>query len=118
MFLKLKSDEVKIQGRGCAGGRKQRDWISKEDTLLPTVSTEGIMLLFIIDAMKGWEVATKDIQGSFLQTNNDKGDIHIKLKGVMVTLLEDIDPEEYKYFMYIGKHGRKCMYSESKKAIY
>ena len=29
MFLKLKSDEVTIKGRGCADGRKQRDWLSK-----------------------------------------------------------------------------------------
>ena len=28
MFLKLKSDEVTIKGRGCADGRKQRDWLS------------------------------------------------------------------------------------------
>ena len=76
------------------------------------------MLSFMIDAMEGQEVTTSDIPGAFLYTNNGKGDIHIKLKGVMVTLLEDIDPEEYKYFMYTGKHGRKCMYSESKKAIY
>ena len=36
----------------------------------------------------------------------------------MVTLLEDIDPEYYKYFIYKDKRGRKCMYAESKKAIY
>ena len=29
MFLKLKSDEVKIKGRRCADRRKQRDWLSK-----------------------------------------------------------------------------------------
>ena len=61
MFLKLKSDEVKIKGRGCADGRKQRDWISKEDTSSPTVSTEGLMLSCMIDAMEGREVATTDI---------------------------------------------------------
>ena len=44
MFLKLKIDEVTIEGRGCADGRKQRDWLSKEDTSSPTVSTEGLML--------------------------------------------------------------------------
>ena len=61
MFLKLKSNEVKIKGIGCAGGRKQRDWISKEDTLSPTVYTEGLMMLHMIDAMEGREVSTLDI---------------------------------------------------------
>ena len=72
MFLKLKIDEVTIKGRVCADGRKQRDWLSKEDTSSPTVSTEGLMLSCMIDAMKGREVATVDIPGAFLQTGYDK----------------------------------------------
>ena len=36
----------------------------------------------------------------------------------MVTLLKEIDPEYYKYFIYIDKRGRKCMYAEAKKVIY
>ena len=39
MFLKLNNDGVVIKGRGCTDERKQRNWISKEDTSLPTVST-------------------------------------------------------------------------------
>ena len=88
MFLKLKSDEVTIKGRGCADGRKHRDWLSKEDTLSPTVSTEGLMLSCMIEATEGRAFTTADIPGAFLQTDYDKGDIHIKLEGAMVTLLE------------------------------
>ena len=66
MFLNLESDEVKIKGRGCADGRKQWDWISKEDTTSPTVSTEGLMLSCIIDEMKVRDVATAEIPGAFL----------------------------------------------------
>ena len=65
----------------------------------------------MIDAMEGREVATTDIPGAFLETDYDKGDIHIKLEGAMVPLLEDIDPEYYKYFIYTYKGGRKCMYA-------
>ena len=32
MLLKLKIDEVIIKGIGFADGRKQRIWVSKEDT--------------------------------------------------------------------------------------
>ena len=83
MFLKLKIDEVTIKGRGCVYGRKQRYWLSKEDTSSPTVSTEGIMLSCMIDAMEGREVATADIPGAFLQTDYDKEDIHIKMEGAI-----------------------------------
>ena len=51
------------------------------------------MRSYMIDAMEGREIATTDIPGAFLQTNYAKGDIHIKLEGDMVTLIEDIDPE-------------------------
>ena len=88
MFLKLNSDEVTINGRGCADGRKQRYWISKEDMSSLTVSTEGLVLSCMIDSMEGREIATADIPGAFLQTNYDKGDIHINVEGAMVTLLE------------------------------
>ena len=43
-FMKLKNDEVTIKGRGCAYGKKQREWISKEYTSSPTMSTKGLVL--------------------------------------------------------------------------
>ena len=61
MFLKLKIDEVKIKGRGYADGRKHWDWLSKGYTSSPTVSTEGLMILCMIDAMEGKEIATANI---------------------------------------------------------
>ena len=36
----------------------------------------------------------------------------------MFTLLEDLDPEHYKYFIYTDKRRRKCMYAEAKKSVY
>ena len=72
----------------------------------------------MLDGMEGQAVETIDTPGAFLQNNYDKGDIHIKLEGSMVTLLEEIDPEYYQDFIYTYKRGRKCMYAEAKKAIY
>ena len=72
----------------------------------------------MIDATEGREVATSNIPGAFLQSDFEKGDIHIKLEGDMVNLLEEIKPEYYKYIIYTNKRGNKCMYEESKKAIY
>ena len=36
----------------------------------------------------------------------------------MFTLLEETDPDYYKYFIYTDKRGSKCMYAEAKKDIY
>ena len=52
MFLKRKRCG-KVKGRGCADGRKQRAYISKEEAASPTVSTEAVFLTAVIDALKG-----------------------------------------------------------------
>ena len=98
--------------------RKQRYWLSKENMLSPTFTTEGLILSCMIDAMEGLEVANANIPGAFLQTKYDKVDIKIKLEGAVVPLLEDIDPGYYKYFIYTDKRRRKCMYAEAKKVVY
>ena len=68
--------------------------------------------------MKGRDVTTADIPGAFLQTNYDKGDINIKMKGEMVTIIDEIDPAYYKEFIYKYIRGKKCMYEESNNPIY
>ena len=50
------------------------------------------MLSCIIDAMEGQYVSTSNIPVVVLYTDYDRGDIHIKREGDMVTLLKDIDP--------------------------
>ena len=72
----------------------------------------------MIDATEGREVATADTPWAFLKTKYDKGDIYIKLEGAMVNLLEEINPEYYKDFIYTYKLISKCMHAESKKDIY
>ena len=52
--------------------------------------TKGLVLLRIIYTMEVREVATADIPGAFLKTNYDKVDIHIKLEGSIVTIIEEI----------------------------
>ena len=51
MFLKQKISG-KIKGRGCADGRKQRKYLTKEDIILPTVATEALFLTCLIYAME------------------------------------------------------------------
>ena len=66
MFLKEKRDRL-IKGRAVDGGNKQRDYISKEDVISPTVATEAVLLSFIIYLEEERCVAIIDIPNAFIQ---------------------------------------------------
>ena len=67
MFVKEKRDG-EIKCRAVAGGNKQRDYISKEDSSSPTVATEAVLLSCIIDAEEERDVAVINIPNAFIQT--------------------------------------------------
>ena len=117
MFLKQKRDET-IKGRGCADGRPQREWMSKEDTTSPTVATQALILSCMIDAKEGRDVATADIPGAFLQTEYDKGDTHIRIEGPMLDLLTKLDPSHYRKYIHTYPNGKRVLFAEIKKAMY
>ena len=80
MFLKGKKNRD-IKGRTVAGGNKQRDFISKENSSSPTVSTEVVPLSCIIDAEEERDVAVIDIPNAFIQTRveNEKDMVYIRV---------------------------------------
>ena len=60
--------------------------------------------------MEGQGVTTADIPGAFLQTDYNKGDIHINTEGAMVNLIKEVDPAYYNYSIYIDRHElNECM---------
>lgn len=65
MFLKKKRCGT-IKGRGCADGRKQRAWTSKEDASSPTVAIESVLILCTIDAKERRDIGTVDLPGAFM----------------------------------------------------
>ena len=117
MFLKRKRDDS-IKGRGCADGRPQSEWMSKEDTASPTVATLAMILSCMIDAKEGRDVATADIPGAFLQTDYDKGDTHLRIEGPMLELLTKLEPEHYRKYIHTYPDGKKVLFAEIKKAVY
>ena len=72
----------------------------------------------MIDAMKGQDVATDEIQGDFLKNDYGNGDININTEGGIMTLLVKIDPSYFKDFIYIYIYPQKIVYAESKTSIY
>ncbi len=94
MFLKEKRDQS-VKARMCADGRKQRgDW-TKQETMLPTVSTEAVFITAVIDAHEERDVACFDIPGMFLLADSDK-DITMILKGRLAELMVKVAPNLYR----------------------
>jgi Reverse transcriptase (RNA-dependent DNA polymerase) len=106
----------KNKGLGCADGRKQRAYLSKEDVSSPTVWIEAVLLSCVIDAQEGCNVATVDIPGAFMQAEPDEV-LHMKLEGQMAELMVRLDPQVYcKHIQVEG--GKMVLYVELKKSLY
>ena len=106
----------RIKGRGCADGQKQREFITKEESSAPTISTEALFLTFIIDALEKRDVATTDIPGAFMQADMDEI-FNMKVEGKMAQLMTKIDPKKYEKYTVTEK-GKPVIYARLLKALY
>jgi hypothetical protein len=107
MFLKKKRCG-RIKGRGCADGRKQRIYKTKEELSSPTVAIESLMLSSIIDAKERRTVATADIPGAFMQADMDEV-LHMRLEGSLAKLLTRVNPELYTKYL-VNEKGKPVLY--------
>jgi hypothetical protein len=116
MYLKQKRCG-RIKARGCADGRKQRLYKTKQETSSPTVTTEALFITLTIDTEERRKVITVDIPGAFMHSNMDEL-VHVRLSGPMATLLVRVDPEKYRKFVVKDKTGNATIYVELTKALY
>jgi hypothetical protein len=113
MFL-MKKRLGTIMERGCANGRKQRAYTTKEESSLLTVAIKSVLLSCAVDVEEKREIATVDIPGTFMQANTE---VHMKLVGKMAELLVKLDPKLYcKYMQTIGK--RQVLFGVGKSTIW
>jgi hypothetical protein len=119
MFLKQKRDG-NIKGRTVAGGNKHRDYISKEDDSSSTIATESVLLSCIIDAEEERDVKIVDIPNAFMQTRveNEKDMAFVKILGILVDILVDINPDVYKPYVLKDKKGMKQLLVQFQNALY
>jgi len=98
----------------------QWDYLTKEDSSSPTVSTEAAILTSIIDAHERRDVAVIDIPNAFIQMQvvNPKDRVIIRLRGVVVDWLVKAAPEVYGPFVTTDKKGMKVLLVECLNAIY
>ena len=83
-----------MKGRGRADGRPQQEYITKEESSLPTVSLYALMDSYLMDTTDGRKLITVDIPGAFLQGNwpQDEHPGYIMLEGIIVDMIFEIDP--------------------------
>ena len=118
MFLKRKRTG-KVKARGCADGRPQREYISKEDSSSPTVSIYALMAQCVMNAIEGRKVVTCDIPGAFLQSDwPEDDDCYIRFEGLMVDMLCEIDPTYRSKVQYTKDGKKKFLYGKLAKAVY
>jgi len=66
------------KARVCTDGQSQREYTTKSNTSLPTVSLEAIMISCAIYAKEGRNVVVTDIPGAFLHVDMEQ-DVHMLL---------------------------------------
>ena len=98
MMLLTKKRCGKIKGRMVFDGRRTREWITKEDSASPTATLEGIMLTLTIDAKEKRDVMSADVPNAFIQTEmpqvkNGEERVMMKITGVLVDMLTQLDPQ-------------------------
>ena len=113
MFLKQKRCG-KIKGRGCADGRKQHKYLTKDNTSAPTVATEALFLTCLINSMELHKFSTVNIPGAFMQADMEGETVHMKLEGKMSELPTKRDPKLYqKYVTKKRENGALCGFGKS-----
>ncbi len=119
IFMKQKRTG-EIKGRAVAGGDKQRGHIDKEESSLPTVATESVLLTSIVDAIEEHRTAIIDVPNAFIQTVvKDKGKrVIIRIRGMLVDILVKIAPEVYSLFVTTNRKGNKQILVECLNALY
>ena len=101
-------------------GNKQHDYISKENASSPTVATESVLLSCIIDTEEDRDVAVIDSPNAFIQTRveGEKDMSFIKIRGVLVDILEEIAPAVNKLHVTTDKNGVTQLLVQFQNALY
>ena len=109
-----------IKGRGCANGRPQQEYITKEESSSPTVSLYALIGSCVMDAMDGRNMITVNIPGAFLQGDwsQDEHPRYIMFKGIMVDMIYEIDPSYHDKFVCSKDGKKKFLYGRLIKVVY
>jgi hypothetical protein len=121
MLLTEKRDKS-VKGRMVYNGKPTREWLSREDTASPAAALESIMFTGVIEVKEERDVMMCDIPNAFIQVCLPKkepgeGRVVMKITGVLVNMLVDINSELYGRAV-VWENRKKVLYVEVLKAIY
>jgi hypothetical protein len=121
MFLTEKRDKS-VKGRMVYNGKPTREWLLREDAASPTAALESIMITGVIEAKEQRDFMTCDIPNAFIQALLPKKDLGedrvvMKITGVLVDMLVDINPELYGPAVVL-ENQKKVLYVKVLKARY
>jgi hypothetical protein len=114
MFMVLKRNGS-LKTRGCANGSVQRLYTNKEDVSSPTPDFYAFKFVCAVIAREARDVASVDLPGFFLQTDQDEL-ILLKVTGAVALLLVESDSKWRKHLR--KENGKWVIYVICKKAIY
>ncbi len=92
-------------------------YIPKEDTALPTVSTESVFIMAAIAAIEKSKVKCYDIHSAFVNTDVD-GDMLMVLKGELAEMMIQIALQTYQKYVTVDRKGTPIGYVKLQKALY
>lgn len=119
MFLKRKKSG-KVQVRGCAGSRLQRECITKEELSSLTVSAYVLMASCVMDTIEEQLVIACDMPGAFLQGYwpQERGkECHLKFENIRTDAMHKIEPS-CKKCIVCSKSGKNLMHAKLNKAVH
>jgi hypothetical protein len=120
MFPTEKRDKS-MKGRMVYNSKPTREWLSQEDGASPTAALESILITGVIKAKEERDGMTCDIPNAFIQAylpKKESGEDRavIKITGVLVDMLVNINPELYGPAV-VFENRKKVLYVEVLKAI-
>jgi len=104
-----------IKTRGCANGSSQKLYTEKNEVSSPTPDFYAFKYLCVVIAKEKRDVAIVDLQGFFLQTNQDQ-ELLLKLTGAFALLTVESNPKKWKKHLRLEK-GKLVLYVICKKAM-
>ena len=121
MLLLAQKNDDSIKGRMVFKGSQTRDWISREEASSPTASHEALCSTCVIDAHEGRDMMSLDIPNAFIQTpmeqpKEGEDRVTMKITGVLVKYLTELDPRYRDYVVY--ENGKRVIYVVVLRAIY
>ena len=113
MFLTEKANKI-VKGRMVYNGKPTREWLDREDSASPTAALESIFITAVIDAMERRDIMMCDIPNAFIQAEMPEvkpGEdrVIMKITGVLVDMLVQLDPKLYGPFV-VYENGRTVIW--------